>query len=308
MDVLEGTQVVDLSYGIAGPVVGMFLADFGAEVIKVEPPEGDPARDEPGFAAWNRGKKSMVIDPSDTARCRWLAELIAGADVCLVSKASTLADYGIDRWRLLRDNPRLVLVQTPAYAGEAPWYGGRESQGLLAAMLGVAWRQSSYDGGPVESTARFLLQVHGLWATVCTVAALVERERSGFGQLVSVSGANAVMEANIGALSVDPALPDPPTGIGPGGRHPTYTRFVAKDGKWLASGALGVKFETVLLGALGLSWMLQEERMGGRVENLIRPDNIAWALEQTAAAFRTKDREEWLQILKGLGIPCGPLA
>jgi crotonobetainyl-CoA:carnitine CoA-transferase CaiB-like acyl-CoA transferase len=308
VDALESIQVIDLSYGIAGPIVGMFLADFGAEVIKVEPPAGDPARAEPGFVAWNRGKKGVVADPASEGRRRWLAELIAGADVCLISTADTLAGYGLDRWRLLRDNPGLVLVETPVYPGGAPWCGGQESHGLLAAVLGVAWRQSSYDGGPVESVARFLLQIHGLWAAVCAVAALVERERSGFGQLVSVTGANAVMQANIGALNINPALPDPPTAIGPGGRHPTYTRFVAKDGKWLASGALGAKFETALLGALGLSWMLEEERMGGRIENLIRPDNIGWAQEQTAAAFRTRNRDEWLEIIIGLGIPCGPLA
>jgi crotonobetainyl-CoA:carnitine CoA-transferase CaiB-like acyl-CoA transferase len=307
MDILDGIQVVDLSHGTAGPVVGMFLADFGAEVIKAEPPEGDPARSLPGFAAWNRGKKGVTADPADPARRRWLAELIAGADVCLVSDAGTLPRYGLDRWRLLRDHPRLVLVETPAYAGEAPWHGGAESHGLLAAALGVAWRQSSHDGGPVEPVAHHLLQVHGAWAAVCAVAALVERARSGFGQLVSVSGVQAVMEASIGSLSVDPALPDPPTGIGPGGRHPTYTRFVARDGKWLASGALGAKFETALLGVLGLSWMLEEERMGGRVQNLVRPGNIAWANELTRAAFLTRDRDEWLALMAALGIPCGPL-
>lgn len=308
MDALEGIQVVDLSYGIAGPIVGMFLADFGAEVIKVEPPDGDPARAEPGFAVWNRGKKSVVADPADPVRTRWLAELIAGADVCLVSAESTLTGYGLSTWQLLRDHPRLVLVQLPAWAGNAPWHGGQESHGLLSAALGVAWRQSSFDGGPVESVARFLLQVHGVWATVCTVAALVERERSGFGQLVAVSGVNGVMEANVGAYSIDPSRPDPPTSIGPGGRHPTYTRFEARDGKWLASGALGAKFETALLGALGLSWMLDEERMGGKVANLVLPDNILWAHEQTSKAFKARDRDEWLEIMTGLGIPNGPLA
>jgi crotonobetainyl-CoA:carnitine CoA-transferase CaiB-like acyl-CoA transferase len=308
VDALESIQVIDLSYGIAGPTVGMFLADFGAEVIKVEPPAGDPARAEAGFAAWNRGKKGVVADPASEGRRNWLAKLIAGADVCLISSADTLTRYGLDRWRLLRDNPRLVLVETPAYPGAAPWHGGQESHGLLAAILGVAWRQSSYDGTPVESVARFLLQVHGVWAAACAVAALVERERSGFGQLVNVTGANAAMQASIGSLSINPVLPDPPTAIGPGGRHPTYTRFVAKDGKWLASGALGPKFETALLGALGLSWMLEEERMGGRIENLIRPDNLSWAQEHTAAAFRTRNRDEWLKIMTDLGIPCGPLA
>ena len=307
MDTLGGLQVIDLSYGIAGPIVGAFFADFGAEVIKVEPPEGDPARAEPGFTAWNRGKQSVTVDPADPVRQRWLASLLGGADVCVVSSEATLAAHGLDRWRLLRANPALVLVETPPYAGSAPWYGGAESQGLLAAALGVAWRQSSYDGGPVESVARFLLQVHGLWATVCAVAALFERERSGFGQLVNVSAVNAVMEANIGSFSVNPAMPDPPTSVGPGGRHPTYTRFVARDGKWLASGALGPKFERLLLGALGLSWMLAEERMDGRVENLIRPDNIAWANELTVKAFLEKDRDEWLAVMGDLGIPCGAL-
>jgi crotonobetainyl-CoA:carnitine CoA-transferase CaiB-like acyl-CoA transferase len=240
MDALGGLQVIDLSDGIAGPIVGAFFADFGAEVIKVEPPGGDPARDEPGFAAWNRGKKSVTADPADPAGRSWLAALIEGADVCVVSSCGTLTAYGLDWWRLLRSNPALVLVETPPYAGGAPWYGGAESQGLLAAALGVAWRQSSYDGGPVESVARFLLQVHGVWATVCAVAALLERERSGFGQLVNVTAVHAAMEANIGAYSVNPAMPDPPAGVGPGGRHPTYTRFVARDGKWLASGTLGI--------------------------------------------------------------------
>src|SRR6185437_11936756 len=307
MDALAGLQVIDLSYGMAGPIVGAFFADFGAEVIKVEPPAGDPARAEPGFTAWNRGKKSVTVDPADPARRGWLASLIGGADLCVVSSEATLAAYGLDRWRLLRDHPALVLVETPPYAGAAPWHGGGESQGLLSAALGVAWRQSSYDGGPVESVARFLLQVHGLWATVCAVAALFEREGSGFGQLVNVSAVNAVMEANIGSFSVNPAMPDPSTGVGPGGRHPTYTRFVARDGKWLASGALGPKFERLLLGALGLSWMLDEERMGGRVENLVRPENIAWANELTAKAFLERDRDEWLTIMSGLGIPCGAL-
>jgi crotonobetainyl-CoA:carnitine CoA-transferase CaiB-like acyl-CoA transferase len=308
VEALEGFRVVELTTGIAGPIVGMFLADFGAEVIKVEPPEGDPARSDPGFAVWNRGKKSVVADPADEGRRQWVAELVAGADVCVVSEASLLAAYGLSSAGLLRDAPRLVLVETPAYPGGAPWHGGAESHGLLAAALGVAWRQSSYDGGPVESVARFLLQVHGVWATVCTVAALLERERSGFGQLVRVTGANAAMEANVGSYSIDPARPDPPTGIGPGGRHPTYTRFVAGDGKWLASGALGAKFERQLLEVLGLTWMLDEERMGGRVENLIQPGNILWAHEQTARAFLSKDRDEWLDIMAGLGIPCGALA
>jgi len=307
VDALEGLQVIDLSHGVAGPIVGMFLADFGAEVVKVETPAGDPARNQPGFVVWNRGKRGAMVDPSDPERCDWLSDLIAGADACIVSSPTTLLDYGLDPDQLIRRNPRLILAQTPPYAGDAPWLHGQESNGLLAAALGVAWRQSSWDGGPVESVYPHLLYVQAVWATVCLVAALVERERSGFGQVVTVTGANAVVEAHSTALTIDPDAPDPETAIGPAGRHPTYSRFQAKDGKWLASGALGAKFETALLEAIGISDLLDDERLGGKVENLIQPQNIEWALGKVAAAFRSRDRDEWLEIITALGIPCGPL-
>ena len=78
MEVLGALQVVDLTDGIAGPITGMFMADFGAEVIKIEPPGGDPGREQPGFSMWNRGKKSVTIDPANADQCGWLGDLIAG--------------------------------------------------------------------------------------------------------------------------------------------------------------------------------------------------------------------------------------
>src|SRR5213593_2610825 len=83
---LEDIRIVDLSSGVAGPIATMLLADFGADVVKVEPPEGDPARALPGFAVWNRNKRSVVIDPRQPAGGHRLAEFLAGADVCVVSQ------------------------------------------------------------------------------------------------------------------------------------------------------------------------------------------------------------------------------
>src|SRR2546423_15473483 len=82
---LEGVRVVDASTGIAGPLAAMLLADFGAEVVKVEPPGGDPDRAEPGFSVWNRNKRSMVLDPGAAADRGRLAGLLAGADLCVSS-------------------------------------------------------------------------------------------------------------------------------------------------------------------------------------------------------------------------------
>ncbi|GAA1827441.1 CoA transferase [Pseudonocardia ailaonensis] len=302
---LHGLQVLDLTTGVAGPIVGQFLADFGAEVVKVEPPSGDPARALPGFAVWNRGKRS-IVEPSGPTSER-LRALVAGADVLLVTTRDQLDRVGLDREALLREHPTLLLTEVPPYAGDAPWHGGHESNGLLAAAAGVAWRQSSFDGGPVEQVSPHLLYVHGLWATVCTVAALTERERSGFGQVVSVNAVNGVQVPAFGSMTVDPAEDDPPTDIGPGGRHPTYTRHQAGDGLWLASGALGGKFELALLGMLGLSHLLEDDRMGGRIENLILPANYTWLAKEIRTAFLSRPRDEWLAMMPGLGIPCGPV-
>ncbi|MBP8309846.1 MAG: CoA transferase [Burkholderiaceae bacterium] len=305
MGVLDSLQVVDLSQGIAGPIAGMFMADFGAEVVKVEPPQGDPGRDTPGFSMWNRGKKSVIVDPADAAQCRWLGDLIAGADICIVRDGATLEAYGLSGEALRARNARLIVVELAPYGRTTPWLGGHESQALLAAAGGVAWRQSGTDGGPIDSVYPHLLYVQGVWATVCTVAALIERERSGYGQGVCVTGINAVMEAAVGALTVNPDNPDPGTAVGTGGRHPTYTRYATKDGQWIACGALGGKFETWLIKALGLGGMLDEERMAGNIGNLVLATNVDWAKAKIQAEFLKHDLDELIAMITELGIPCG---
>lgn len=307
MEVLGSLQVVDLTEGIAGPITGMFMADFGAEVVKIEPPGGDAGREQPGFSMWNRGKKSVTVDPANAEQCRFLGELIAGCDICIVRDQTTLQRYGLDGKALARRNARLILVEMPPYAQTTPWHGGHESQGLLAAAGGVAWRQSSTDGGPIDSVFPHLLYVQGLWATVCTVAALIEREKSGFGQTVAVTGINAVMEAAVGAYTVNPDNPDPSTAVGTGGRHPTYTRYATKDGQWIACGALGGKFETWLVNALGLGDMLKEERMGGNIANLVLAANVDWAKDKIQNEFLKHDLDDLITMITGLGIPCGKI-
>lgn len=307
MVALGSLQVVDLTDGIAGPITGMFMADFGAEVIKIEPPGGDVGREQPGFSMWNRGKKSVVVDPAGAGQCRWLGDLIAGCDICIVRDEATLARFGLSSETLMQRNARLLLVKMPPYNSTTPWIGGHESHGLLAAAGGVAWRQSSTDGGPIDSVFPHLLYVQGLWATVCTVSALIEREKSGFGQTVTVTGINAVMEAAVGAFTVNPDNPDPSTAVGTGGRHPTYTRYATRDGQWISCGALGGKFETWLINALGLSDMLQEERMGGNIANLVLAANVDWAKEKIQNEFLKHDLDHLIKTITDLGIPCGKI-
>lgn len=253
---LGGIRVLDLSRGIAGPLAAMLLADFGADVVKAEPPEGDPARSLPGFAVWNRNKRGIVIGPGSHQLDTWLA----GADVCVTSEL----DPALDPDTLAARFPHLVVLHTPPYApGFTPWAGGAESHALLAAVAGPARRQSSFNGGPIELVYPFPLYVQGHWGAAATVAALLERQRSGFGQAVTVSGLHGVMVSCAGTFIVVPSQAALPTNVGPGGRHPCYTTYQCQDNEWLFLAALTPKFQVNAFKVLGVGDIFADERIRG---------------------------------------------
>jgi crotonobetainyl-CoA:carnitine CoA-transferase CaiB-like acyl-CoA transferase len=305
---LDGIRVVDLTAGIAGAVATMLLADFGAGVVRIEPPGGDALRSLPGWATWSRGKQSATFSaPGDAAALR---ALLAGADICVTSDVTGQAVSPPTLAALLAEasGPRLIVLRMPPYLGpgDAPWAGGGESAELLSAALGISMRQSSFADGPVDPVYPHLLYEQGLWAAACAVAALVERERSGLGQEVTVSGAHGALVAGSATFLVDPgAAVAPPAG--PGGPSPCYTRYQCADGEWLFLGALTAKFQHPALGALGLAEITADPRVGGQLDRLLGPDNRGWVRDRMAAAFRTRSRGEWLKTLEAAGVPAGPL-
>ncbi|MBH0084034.1 CoA transferase [Salinibacterium sp. SWN167] len=302
---LADIRVLDLSTGIAAPVASMFLGDFGADVIKVASPEPDVYDSLPGAAVWNRNKRSVVIDSTVEADRDWLVAAIGNADVCILGAADSLAAWGPEVESAAAANIRLIELRMPPYLdGYAPWEG--ESNGLLAAYGGQAMRQSSVAGGPIETMSPYLLYIHGVWAAACLVAALVERTVSGLGQVVTVTGVQGLIEATVTAMSVDPTLPDPSMKVGPAGRHPTYRQFRCSDGTWISCGALGPKFETGLLKALGLDDILADPRIDGVSARMALTENFEWCLPKLVDAFASRTREESLALLSSIGIPCGP--
>jgi crotonobetainyl-CoA:carnitine CoA-transferase CaiB-like acyl-CoA transferase len=307
MSALAGIRVLDLSTGITGPVVGMLLGDFEADVIRVDGPAPDPQAKNPGYAVWHRNKRSVSVDPSRHDDLEWLAAAVAGADIVILGHGAALSDWGVTVERAGSENSELILLRLPAYLdGHAVW-GGGESDLLLAAEGGLAMRQASVSGGPIASMSPYLLYCHAIWAASCVIAALVERSVSGLGQTVTVSGVNALIEAGIHSIHTSPVAPDPETTVGPAGRHPSYRHFVCGDGKWMALGALGPKFEERLLLALDLEWVLNDERIGGVTARMALPENLPWVRELIENAFAAHTREEMLSLIEGLGIPCGPM-
>jgi crotonobetainyl-CoA:carnitine CoA-transferase CaiB-like acyl-CoA transferase len=297
---LGGIRVLDLSRGIAGPLAAMLLADFGADVVKIEPPEGDPARALPGFAVWNRNKRGIVLPAGSSTLDEWLP----GADVCVTSEL----DPSLDPDRLAARFPRLVVLHTPPYAPRlTPWAGGAESHPLLAAMAGPARRQSSFDGGPIDLVYPFPLYVQGHWGAAATVAALLERQRSGFGQAVTVSGLHGVMVSCAGTFIVVPSQAALPTNVGPGGRHPCYTTYQCQDDEWLFLAALTPKFQVNAFKVLGVGDLYADERIRGVPARVLLPENRGWVRQLLADAFRSRPRDEWLQRLEEGDCPAGPL-
>ncbi|HZZ36194.1 MAG TPA: CoA transferase, partial [Caulobacteraceae bacterium] len=116
MSAFRGLRVLDFSQGLAGPMAGMLLADFGAQVLKVEGPDGDRMGHHPGHLMWNRGKARVGLDiaaPKDRTR---IHALIAGADVAIFDAGpGVLEPLGLDGASLTAQHPRLVHVWTPPY-------------------------------------------------------------------------------------------------------------------------------------------------------------------------------------------------
>jgi crotonobetainyl-CoA:carnitine CoA-transferase CaiB-like acyl-CoA transferase len=278
----------------------MLLADFGADVVKVEPPEGDPARALPGFAVWNRNKRGIVLPSGSPLLDAWLA----GADVCVTSQL----DPSFDPNALSARFPHLVVLHMPPYAPtHTPWAGGAESHPLLAAMAGPARRQSSFNGGPIDLVYPFPLYVQGHWAAAATVAALLERQRSGFGQAVTVSGLHGVMVSCAGTFIVVPSQPALPTNVGPGGRHPCYTTYKCQDDEWLFLAALTPKFQVNAFKVLGVGDVFADERIKGVPARVLLPQNRVWVRQLLADAFLKRPRDEWIKRLEEGDCPAGPL-
>jgi crotonobetainyl-CoA:carnitine CoA-transferase CaiB-like acyl-CoA transferase len=248
---------------------------------------------------WNRGKRNGLVDPVDPGTTAAYERLLRTADVLVTNTAVDVGAAG---------GPHLVRLVTPPYLGGAPWPLAAESEGLLAAATGVSLSQASCSGGPVDAVVPILPTVHGVWAATAVVAALVERERSGLGQTVTVAGLHGVMVAASATLNVDPSASPPAPVGGSGGRVPFYRTYQCGDGSWLFLAALTPRFTDLAFGVLGLADIYDDPRLNGRGRAaILQPDNVAWVCQQIADVFRSDTRDEWLRRLRAVGCPAGPV-
>jgi crotonobetainyl-CoA:carnitine CoA-transferase CaiB-like acyl-CoA transferase len=309
MGPLTGIRILDGTEGIAGPMATMYLADFGAEVLKIEPIGGERGRADPGFPLLNRNKAAASFDLGGSELPAPLEALIRGAHLCAFSQPmSWLLGRRLDPGSVHAINPACVYLHVPSFVGSGPDGGLPESAELLAALTGVAASQYSFDDVPVDPVIPHLLYGQAIWAAGCASAALFERNRSGHGQLVTVGGIHGWLMTMTGSVTRRPGAPVVHPAGGPGGPVPFYRLYECADGEWLFLAGLTPAFQAAAFGALGIiEELLADPRLGGELIASALPENAPWVIERVKAAFRTRPRSEWLRVIAEAGCPCGPV-
>lgn len=307
---LAGLRVLDLSRLLPGPYSSRILADFGAEVIKIEPPGGGdwlryvpPLEDGVSllFRALNRGKKSLTLNlKSDEGRSIFM-RLIPTADVLLEGfRPGVMERLGLGYEQLARANPRLIYCALTGYGPEGPY---RERAGHDLNYIGLAGLlelTGMRDGPPAVPGAQIADLTGALWAAVGILVALAGRERTGQGQRVDASFLGA-------ALACLPVAVARHAGGQPMRRGESdltggavcYQIYQAADGGYVTLAALEPQFWAAFCQAIGREDLLEEQ-----FAPAIPGHPVYDAL---SALFRSRPRQEWADLLAAVDACCEPV-
>ncbi len=291
---LEGIQVLDLTGYIAGSYAAMMLGDLGANVIKVEPPEGDPFRELQGFFGWNRGKRSIAVNLKDPAGREIVEKLAAQSDVVMENFRPGVADrLGVGYEALNRLNPRIIYCAVTAFGQNGPYKDRPGFDPLLQAMGGLMALQGGA-GAPQYLRVALTDYYAAALAAQGVLAALYVRERTGKGQRVETSLFQAVFALQSGLVVDYPGRKPVPRD------NPTYRLYRAGDGAWFFLACGNQSFWLKLCELLGRPDLAKDPRFGSWMARLEHWEALTPILE---AAFATKPCDEWLKLLAAHDIP-----
>ena len=311
---LHDVRVLDLTRVIAGPFCTALLAEFGAEVIKVElPGRGDDARygypsvdDVPvAFLALNRNKKGITLDLRKPAGAALLFELVARCDVLVENfAAGTMTRWGFGYDVLCQKNPRLIYAALSGFGQTGP-YAHRTSYDIIAQAMGGLMSLTGFpDAPPTRGGGSLGDYIGGLFAAVGILGALHFRDQHGVGQLVDVSNMDAVFSILDNWPTVTAMTGRLPARLG--NRHPftaPYDCYLASDGYVVIGVANNQLFRT-LMQAIGQPELGRDPRFKSPSARLERLDEINriigdWVGQRPVA--------EVVRVLEAVGIPCAPV-
>jgi crotonobetainyl-CoA:carnitine CoA-transferase CaiB-like acyl-CoA transferase len=315
MGPLEGIKVVELAQIMAGPTCGMLLADMGADVIKVEKlPGGDDTRSytEPSingesaaFMILNRNKRGMAVNLKTPGGLEVVKKLLADADVVTENyRKGTLEKLGLGFDVLEKLNPRLVYCAISGYGRSGP-YADKGGFDLIAQGFAGLMSITGEPGGAPAKSGTSIADINaGIFAALGIVSALLERARTGRGQMVETSLMEAAIQQTYWQAAIYFA-----TGVNPG---PTgsahiltapYQAFPTADGWINVGGANQPNWERIAK-AIGRADLIDDPRFrtnGDRMRNLAALTPII------AERMKSRSSAEWIRELEAAGVPVGPV-
>ena len=310
---LDGIVVLDATQVMAGPYCAMLLADMGARVIKVEPPDGDSTRhmagargdDSAAFNAVNRGKTGLVLDLAQDKGRSVFKRLSRSADIVIENyRPGVMAKLGLDYPSLRADNPRLIYASISGHGQTGPWAnrGGFDliAQGL-SGLMSVTGTPSS---GPVKVGVPVTDLGAALFAAVGILGALHHRHQTGQGQHVDTSLVDAGLALSAWEVAVYATTGAVPGPLGTAHRLTApYQAFRCADGH-ITIGAANDRNFTKVARLLGHHEWLTDPRFASNSGRIAHRDELARLIESETA---TQPRAHWISELEAAGVPCGPI-
>lgn len=312
---LAGIRVIELGQLLAGPFTGTLLGYFGAEVIKIEPPGGDPIRgwrqlDDTGTSWWwrslGRNKKCVTLDLKQPQGVALARQLMEGADVVIENfRPGTLENWGLGPDDFSEAAPQLIYARISGYGQTGPW---AHKPGYASVCEGVGGFRhvNGFPGGrPVRPNLSMGDTLAGIHAALGILLALFERERGGTGQVVDIALFESVfnlLEAVIPEFDAT-GLVRGPSGSTVTGIVPTNT-YQCSDGRYVIIGGNGDSIFKRLMQAAGRPDMADDARLASNAGRVEHEADIDAALTDWCAGLPS---EQVLAILEDARVPAGPI-
>jgi crotonobetainyl-CoA:carnitine CoA-transferase CaiB-like acyl-CoA transferase len=308
---LQGVRVVEIAQNLAGPIVGEILAHMGADVLKVERPEGDDARrwgppfhkgTSPGYMAVNANKRSITVDLKDKSAVARLTELIGEADVLVQNlRPGSLEALGLGADTLTQRYPRLVYCSVWAFGRTGPLKLKPGYEPMVQAFSGLMMMNGDEGGPPTRIGTSILDYGTGMWAAMGVLAALVRRAQTGGGGVVDASlfeTGLAWLKGHYASFRASGAVPE---------RHRTgsnrvvpFQAFETKTGPLIVAAGNDRLF-VKLAGVLGHPEWPKDPRFATNAARVEHKTTLCALIDEI---FATRAKGEWIDLLEAEGVPC----
>jgi crotonobetainyl-CoA:carnitine CoA-transferase CaiB-like acyl-CoA transferase len=311
---LSGVTVVEVAQNLAGPIAAEILAHLGADVVKVERPEGDDARRwgppfwkgvSPGYLAVNANKRSITLDLKDPKAVAWLTGFLGKADVLVQNlRPGSLEELGLGPQEMLARHPRLVYCSVWAFGATGPLRLKPGYEPMVQAFSGLMMMNGDEGGPPTRIGTSVLDYGTGMWTAIGALAGLAQRQRTGRGCVVDASlfeTGLAWLKGHFASYRASGQVPE---------RHRTgshrvvpFESFETKTNPIIIAAGNDRLFAK-LATALGHPEWPADPRFATNAARVGSKPELVAEIQQI---LLTRSKGEWIDVLEAAGVPCAPI-